>query len=260
MDALIVREGGVSFVAPSVQEKALEDHGEGVQFVERLESGAYDLLICMTASGLAVLRDQMTAAGSLDRLIAALRHVAIISRGPKPLPILRELGTRSDYTVPEPNTWKEIVDAVAARAERRILVQEYGRPNPEMTAALEGLGAQVTPMVMYRWDLPEDIAPLREAARMLAQREMDVVLFTSSIQLDHLLLTAREQGLEAEVLGALRTHTVNASVGPIMTSRLEESQIPVDVIPIHPKMAGLVKAAGEAAARVIAVKRGTRPA
>lgn len=255
MDALILREGGVSFVAPSVQERPLEDHGESLHFVERLESGAFDLLICMTGSGLAFLRDQLAASDSLDRLSAALKRVAIVSRGPKPLPILRDLGTRADVTVPEPNTWREIVEAVAARPERRILVQEYGRPNPEMTDALTSLGAEVTPLVMYRWDLPEDIAPLHEAVRRLAGRQIDVVLFTSSIQLDHLLLIARKMGLEQPVCDALRTYTVNASVGPIMTSRLAESRIPVDVTPVHPKMAGLVKAAADAAAGVIQSKR-----
>ena len=64
------------------------------------------------------------------------------------MPILRELDVRADIVVPEPNTWKEIVDAVALRPERRIVVQEYGRPNPEMNAALEQLGAHVTPMVV----------------------------------------------------------------------------------------------------------------
>lgn len=41
--------------------------------------------------------------------------------------------------------------AVAARPERRIAVQEYGRPNLEMNRALESLGAQVTPVAIYRW-------------------------------------------------------------------------------------------------------------
>jgi uroporphyrinogen-III synthase len=53
-----------------------------------------------------------------------------------------------------------------------------------MTAALEGLGARVTPFAIYRRDLPEDLTPLREAARRLAARGVDVVLLTPSIQLD----------------------------------------------------------------------------
>lgn len=258
MEALIRREGGEPFIAPSVQERAIEDHGDALRFVERLESGEFDLLICMTAAGLSFLRDQLVPIAAVDRLRGALQPLTIISRGPKPLPVLRELGTRADFVVPEPNTWREIVDAVAARPERRIVVQEYGRPNPEMTAALELLGAKVTPMVVYRWELPEDCEPLRQSARQLAARQLDVVLFTSSIQLDHLLLIAEDLAIRDQVLAALRDHTAVASVGPIMTASLEAVGIPADIIPLHPKMAALTKAASELASPALARKRATR--
>jgi uroporphyrinogen-III synthase len=253
--ALIQREGGDPFVAPSVQEKALEGEGEGLQFLERLESGEFDLLICMTAAGLAFLRDQLVPLNAVERLGSALKRLTILSRGPKPLPVLRELGVKADIVVPEPNTWREIVEAVAERPERRILVQEYGRPNPEMTAALESLGARVTPMVVYRWTLPEDCEPLREAARQLAARKFDVVLFTSSIQLDHLLLISGELGIEAQVIDALKNYTAVASVGPVMTDWLTAANLPVDIVPAHPKMAALTKAASEMAESVLAAKR-----
>jgi len=179
----------------------------------------------------------------------------IVSRGPKPVPILPELGARAHIVVPEPNTWKEVVEAVASRPERRIAVQEYGRPNPEMTAALEALGAQVTSFAIYRWDLPADLEPLREAVRRLAAREVDVVLFTSSIQLDHLFQIAEAQGIEAEVRRTLAQYAAVASVGPIMTEALEAVGLPVDIVPIHPKMAGLVKASAELASEALARKR-----
>jgi len=255
METLIRREGGDPFVAPSVQERALEDHGETIRFVERMEAGEFDMLICMTGTGLAFFRDQVTAYSALDRLSAALRRVAIVSRGPKPLPILRELGARADVVVPEPNTWKEIVDAVAQRPERRIVVQEYGRPNLDMNASLEHLGACVTPMVVYRWELPEDLEPLQAAARGLAERQFDVVLFTSSIQLDHLMTIASDLRLRPQVSTALREFMAIASVGPVMTATLEAAGLPADIVPVHPKMAALVKAASEMAATVLARKR-----
>ena len=258
MEALIRREGGDSFVAPSVEERALDDHGDSVRFLERLEAREFDMLICMTGTGLAFWRDQVAAHSSVERLSASLRDLTIVSRGPKPLPILRDLGLRAAIVVPEPNTWKEIVEIVAVRTERRILLQEYGRPNPEMNAALEKLGLSVTPMVVYRWELPADLEPLRAAAQRLAAREFDVVLFTSSIQLDHLLMIAKELGIEDRVLKALREHIAIASVGPVMTSALESLSLPPDIIPLHPKMAALVKAASEMAHAALARNRSAR--
>jgi uroporphyrinogen-III synthase len=256
MEALIRREGGDPFIAPSVQERALDDHGDAIRFVERLEADEFDMVIVMTGTGLAFLRDQVVAHSSAARLGAALERVTLVSRGPKPLPILRELGARAQIVVPEPNTWKEIVEAVASRAERRIAVQEYGRPNLEMNTALEKLGASVTPVVLYRWELPTDVGPLQTAARQLAARQFDVILFTSSIQLDHLMMVATTLGLRSEVTDALREHTAIASVGPVMTASLEAAGLPVELIPVHPKMGALVKVASDMAAAILAKKRG----
>ena len=145
--------------------------------------------------------------------------------------------------------------AVSLRPERRIAVQEYGRPSTEMNAALEALGATVTPFAIYRWDLPDDIAPLKEAARRLAAKQVDVVVFTSSIQLEHLLETAATLGLESMVRKALAGDVAVASVGPVMTASLQAQGIQPDIIPLHPKMPALIKAAAEQAHAVLAAKR-----
>jgi uroporphyrinogen-III synthase len=124
-----------------------------------------------------------------------------------------------------------------------------------MNAALERLGAKVTCVTIYRWELPDDLAPLHEAARRLAARECDVVLFTSSIQLDHLLDVSRVMGIEAAVQSALREDVAIASVGPVMTATIEGYGLKADIVPNHPKMAALVRAASDSAAEVLARKR-----
>ncbi len=255
IEAQIRRLDGDAFVAPSVEERALEDHSDALRFLEQLEAGEFDLVVCMTGAGIAFLRDVVCAHTSVDRLAKALRRVTIVCRGPKPVPVLRAMEVPVHIIVPEPNTWKEIVAAIAARSERRIAVQEYGRPNLEMMRALEDLGGHVTPVAIYRWQLPEDLAPLEEAARRLADRAFDVVLFTSSIQLDHLFEVARAAGIEEKVTETLREHVAIASVGPVMTASLESYGLPVDIIPNHPKMGSLVKAAAEGAADVLSKKR-----
>ena len=255
METLILRENGVPIVAPSVQERALEDNQIGIKFVEQLEAGAYDMVILMTGVGLAFLRDIVITQIPVERLSAALGRATIVARGPKPIGVLRQLGLQAQVIIGEPNTWREIVSTVAERSERRIAVQEYGRPNVEMNSALEQLGATVTPVALYRWELPADVEPLRAAARALAAGECDVVLFTSSIQLDHLLEVSAELGIRDGVEKVLRTKVAIASIGPVMTEALKAKGLPVDIIPRHPKMWALVKAAAEHAQEVLAGKR-----
>jgi uroporphyrinogen-III synthase len=255
IETFIQRLGGDAFVAPSVAERAVDDNGDAVRFVEQFEAGQHDLLICMTGAGLAFWRDTLVNHMPVERMSAALRKAFTVCRGPKPVPILRELGVPVGIIVPEPNTWREIVAAVAARPERHVAVQEYGRPNLQMNAALEALGATVTPMALYRWSLPDDIEPLRDAVRRLVARRVDVVIFTSSIQLDHLLEIARTMDAEQKVYAALREDVAIASVGPVMTETLEAHAIPVDIIPKHPKMASLVKTASDESGGVLLRKR-----
>src|SRR5712691_7113125 len=115
IETLILRHEGRPFVAPSVKERAIDDHGDALRFVERLGAGEFDMVICMTGVGLAFLRDVVAAHMPVERLAEGLKFVTILSRGPKPLPILREMNLRAQIVVPEPNTWKEIVEAVASR-------------------------------------------------------------------------------------------------------------------------------------------------
>ena len=194
MDDLIRRHGGVSLVAPSVKEIAFEQHEEAYRWAERLFAGDFDLIVLMTGTGLTFLRDVLAERYPADRFAEALRRLTILSRGPKPVAVLQEMGVTARIMVHEPNTWREIVPVLAARPERRITIQEYGRANPEFLAALRGFGADVSAIAIYRWALPDDVGPLREAVRRIAERECDVVLFTTSIQLTHLLDLSAQMG------------------------------------------------------------------
>ncbi len=255
IETLIRKQGGEAFVAPSVKERALADHTDAFRMLERLESGACEMLILMTGVGLSFWRDVIISSFGSARADDALRHVKLLARGPKPTAVLRASGITPDVTIPEPNTWRQIVQAVAARSERRLAVQEYGRPNPQFVAELERLGAQVETFAFYRWDLPEDLAPLQQAVLRLAQRNIDTVLFTSGVQLEHLFAIAEEQGLASEVHAALDEYVAIASVGPIMNEALEERGLYPDIVPSSPKMGLLVYAAAEQSAEVIRKKR-----
>ncbi|MDX1981550.1 MAG: uroporphyrinogen-III synthase [Bryobacteraceae bacterium] len=251
METLIRKQGGDPFIAPSVRERALEEHRDAFSFARRLVAGEFDLVVCMTGTGLKFLAEVVADEYTETRLAAAFAAVTTVSRGPKPAAVLRAWGVPVGVTIPEPNTWREIVDVLSGRNERRLAVQEYGRPNPELTSALEGQGRQVSSFAIYRWDLPEDEGPLREAAKRIAGGACDVVLFTSSVQLEHLLRVAAGMALAEDVLRSLRGPMLTASIGPLMTEAMAEHGIVPDIVPEHPKMGALVKAAADQAALLL---------
>ncbi len=255
IELLIRKQEGEPFVAPSVRERAVDDDADAFRLLDLLEHKAFDLLILMTGVGLTFWRNVVATRFSSERADEALRHTPLLVRGPKPTAVLRTSGIVPTVTVPEPNTWREIVPLLSQRNERKLAIQEYGKPNPEFVEALRALGATVETFTLYRWELPEDLAPLREAVQRLARRQLDVVLFTSSIQAEHLFEIAREQGLEQEVKSALREHAAIASVGPIMNETLAELGLAADIVPASPKMGPLVYLAAAEAASAIERKR-----
>src|SRR5205823_10572106 len=125
-----------------------------------------------------------------------------------------------------------------------------GEPRPELYAGLRDRGAEVVPVQVYRWDLPEDVGPLRTAIQQLTRSEVDVVLFLSSVQYDHAARVAAEMGLRSQFAEALK-RTVVASIGPSTSQTLRENGIQIDFEPSHPKMGFLVKEAAEKSAELL---------
>jgi uroporphyrinogen-III synthase len=239
MAELIRRQGGDAFVAPSMREVPLEADAETRRFAERLDAGEFDMMVLLTGVG---TRQLSRALG--PRFGEALHRLTLAARGPKPAAALRELGLVPAVVAPEPNTWRELLQALEGRPEKRIAVQEYGRSNPELLAGLRRRGAEVTAVRVYQWDLPEDSAPLHEAARRLAAGRFDVALFTTAIQVSHLALAAREEGIEGAALEALRQCFVG-SIGPTTTEALEEFGVHPAFEPSHPKLGILVLEAAQ---------------
>jgi uroporphyrinogen-III synthase len=241
MAELIRKQGGVPFVAPSMREVPLELDADTQRFAARLYGGEFDMMVLLTGVG----------TRQLSRLLGpqfseALHRLTLVARGPKPAAALREMALVPAVIAPEPNTWRELLKATEGRTEKRIAVQEYGRSNPELLDGLRQRGAEVPPVRVYQWDLPEDTGPLYEAARRLAAGEFEVALFTTAIQVSHLARAAREQGLEEAAMEALRRCFVG-SIGPTTTEALEDYEVHPAFEPSHPKMGVLVL---EAAQRV----------
>jgi uroporphyrinogen-III synthase len=153
-------------------------------------------------------------------------------------------------SVPEPNTWHEVLSATEGRPERRIALQLYGRPHPELVAALEARGAEVTPVAAYSWELPEDLEPLREAVTRLASEAFEVVLFTTSNQIVNLMKIAGDMDLTEPVLEGLRKAVVG-SIGPGTTEMLADYGVKADLEPSHPKLGLLVKETAEQSAEIL---------
>jgi len=260
---LISNYGGEAVVAPSMREVPLESNTEALAFAAGLFAGEFDMVIFLTGVGTRALLGVVETAHKRENYLAALRRLPVVPRGPKPIAVLRELGVTPAITVPEPNTWRELLSALdeagSSREElrvrgKRVAVQEYGVSNPELLSGLRERGAVVTQVPIYQWALPEDVAPLRAAVKALANGEIDVVLFTTSVQIAHLFQIAAEMKLEEQMRRGLGRAIV-ASIGPTTSEELQRRGIRADIEPTHPKMGFLVKEVAEQSGELLRRKR-----
>lgn len=257
---LIENLGGVPIIAPSVREVALDSNQEAVEFARNLAAGSVDMVIFTTGAGVRALASALEGSCSREELARLLNDVDIIARGPKPTAALKELGVAVDLIVPEPNTWRELLAVLDQNqhsfpvAGRRITVQEYGVTNPELSAGLSERGAIVSLVNVYKWALPEDLAPLQQAIEAIIRGEIHVLLVASSVQIRHLFEIA-QQMRKADALQEALSGVVIASVGPLTSEELRGRGLSVDIECTRPKMGFLVQEAAEKAPQLLSQKR-----
>jgi len=260
MAKLIASSGGVATIAPSMREIPLETNTEALSFGRKLAEGGFDVIIFLTGVGTRALARVIETIYPFDQYLAELRKVSVVARGPKPAAVLREWKIPIAVTAPEPNTWRELLGALDENAATvplkglRVAVQEYGVSNPDLLAGLSERGAQVTSIPVYEWGLPEDVGPLRAAVAAIANGEIDVILFTTAMQVNHLFQIAAEMNQEIPVRQALSRMLV-ASIGPTTSERLRDYGIAPDMEPTHPKMGYLVSEAAQRSAEILRIKR-----
>ena len=261
MATLIANYGGQPIAAPALREVPIESNNEAVAFIDTLTRGEIDLVVLLTGVGTRALIALVDKTRDRAAFVGALGRTRIAARGPKPVAALREIDLTPWVVAPEPNTWRELLTVLDGKASEfrlqgaRVAVQEYGASNPQLLDGLAERGAAVTRVPVYRYALPDDTGPLEQAARAVADGRIDVAVFTTSMQVVHLLEVARQRDVEDAVREGFQSIAV-ASIGPTTSEELREQGISVDIEASHPKMGFLVREAAERAAAILRRKRG----
>jgi uroporphyrinogen-III synthase len=245
---LIAGYGGRPVVAPALREVPIESNGAALDFAAELLLGGIDVAVFLTGAGARTLMDILGRAHPGREILQALARVKLAARGPKAAGVLRALGLPVWVSAPEPNTWRELLAAMDARAAEqplggaRVAVQEYGVPNGELMAALVSRGASVMRVPVYEWALPDDLDALRGAVAAIAGGGIDVLLLTSGIQLAHLWQVVESMRCEAEFRHGLAS-TFLASIGPSTTAEMARRGLTPDLEASHPRLGFLVREA-----------------
>ncbi len=240
---LVRRAGWEPVCAPAVAEIPAPPE-ELAEPLRRLCAEEVDWAVFLTGVGVQRLYEAAQALGRGEAFVRALQRVPVAVRGPKPVAVLARWEVRPRLSAASPYTTAELCRALDATelAARKVWVQHYGEPNRALRDYLLRRGAAVVDVLPYRWGLPEDIAPLRQAVGMLAAGQADTLVVTSRPQVVHLFAVAEQEGLLEPLQAALGSRVVVAAVGPTSRETLESYGVKVAVSPEHPKMGPLVEA------------------
>lgn len=257
MHRMIERFGGVPFVSASMREIPVESNREAIDFAYRVMTGEISVVIFLTGVGFRHLLAAIEKHVDTTRFLNALTDITTIVRGPKPLAAMREVGLQPTIRVPEPNTWRELLQTIDQQLPinaTTVGLQEYGITNHSLVAGLEARGAKVVNVRVYQWDLPTDIKPLENNIQEMIAGNRDGLMVTSAHQVVNMLRLARDLGVEEKLRAALDRIGI-FSIGPTTTEMLRHLELAVDFEPEHPKMGHLVSGAAANAQRIIFMKR-----
>ncbi len=201
-------------------------------WLDRFIAGGCDDLVLLTGEG---LRRLIAAAGRRDArepFLAALARVRTLTRGPKPVRALREVGLEPTLTAAEPTTAGVIATLAGLDLPGRTIgIQLYGEePNRPLIAAIEAAGAVADPVAPYVYASKADDARVVELIHGIAAGEVDVIAFTSASQVDRLWAVAERSGLGGRLRDALPGVMV-ASVGPVTADTARRYGMTTAVMP-----------------------------
>lgn len=228
---MLEKEGATALRCPLVSILDAPDAVPVIAWLRELVAGRFGYVILMTGEALRRLLGFAERDGLRDQVIAALGRTRTLTRGPKPGKALKEIGLSPTKIAEAPTT--EGVIATLRHEEIRgqtIGVTLFGESNPALVHYLEGAGASVRTVLPYVYAPATDAARVVSLIEKMDRGEVDVIIFTSSPQVDRLHEVAAEQRLEAVLRNGLEKTQV-AAIGPVVAETLRQRGTRVDICP-----------------------------
>jgi uroporphyrinogen-III synthase len=229
---MLEERGADTVPCPMIAIRDTPDTAPVEAWLHRFAKGTCDDLVLMTGEG---LRRLLGFARRLDlepAFLVALAATRKITRGPKPVRALREIGLATDVPADEPTT--EGVIAALERHDltgRRVGVQLYpSNANERLLRFLEGAGAEADPVLPYIYASEADDARVIAVIAEMAAGRIDAIAFTSAPQVRRFRDVARACGRETELRQGFERIVV-AAVGPIVAAELDAIGVRVNVTP-----------------------------
>ena len=254
--SMISKRGGEPVCAPALREAPLDCADDVGYLLDRLAGNSIDVVVFQTGVGARALFAEADRQSRQDELLDALRGITTVCRGPKPTAALRQAKVQVSAGIAAPYTTKELLDALIDLPVRgkRLMALQYGERNAALMSALRDECERADELCLYEWQLPDDVSPMESLIDELLDGRVDVITFTSQVQIRHLYQVAAANDVpQSELSDALNERTIVCAVGPTCAAALADVGVTTDTQPEYPKMGHMVNALAEYVGELSAV-------
>jgi len=218
---LLARRGAKVLHGCTMRTLDLTDDDRLAGVSETLVADPPETLVLQTGMGTTMWLEAMDGIGVGGDLRAVLATVEVLARGPKASSAARRAGMTVAWQAPR-EIFADVVDHIAATGgRRRLAVQLDGTDEELLVGPLAASCAEVLPIPVYRWGLPDDRDPARALVDAVCGGGVQAVTFTTRTAAVHLAAIAEEMGRLDEMVSALDgKRVVPVSVGPVCSSAM----------------------------------------
>ena len=228
--------GATVIEAPTIRIAPPEDFGPLDAAVA--SAGTFDWIVFTSVNGVDYFMQRLPLGPGDIRDLKGVRICAHRARDGRPAAAARDQG-RSDAA--RSTGAEAVLDAIREAGSldgKRVLLPRADVAREPLADHLRKSGAEVTEVTAYR-SVPVEIDDPNEPDiyRMLLDKQIDVVTFTSPSTVRHFLrLYGKDQAAD------LLASTIVASIGPVTAEAAEQGGVHTTVLPAEYTIAGLVRA------------------
>lgn len=228
---MLEQEGAAVLRCPLVSILDPADDDAALAWLRDLSAGRLHMVILLTGEGLRRLLACADRHGLREQVLTALARVRTVTRGPKPVQALREVGLTPGLVAKTPTT-AGVIDSLRAESftGKTVGVQLYREDNPELVEFLQQAGAEVRTVLPYVYAPATDTDHVVALLQRMNEGKIDVIVFTSSPQVDRLFEVAQEKGLDRQLADSW-SRTRVAAVGPVVAENLQQRGVQVAICP-----------------------------
>jgi uroporphyrinogen III methyltransferase/synthase len=232
MSEKISDQGGEPVIFPTIRIQPPDDFTAIDDAIARI--GTFDWVVFTSVNGVEKFFERFF---QLKDDIRAMTGPRIAAIGPVTAAAIRRLGLKVDLLAKE-FVAEGLLDVLSESDVRgkRFLIPRAEKAREILPEGLTKMGGEVEVVAVYKTGLPPD-ADIKKVRKMLEEKELDAVTFTSSSTVTHLV-----EMLKSSNLPGLLDGVVLASIGPVTSSTLKERGLPVHVEADEYTIDGLLEA------------------